>query len=65
MNPGLGGFQWSGSYSSWGGELRVKTVPSQYTQLGLYAAFPNQTNKHNNGLDFDGTPYIPGSFICG
>lgn len=56
---GIANIPWSGSYTSWGGELRVKPVDWQYIQLGLYGAFPGTTTKKNNGLDFDGVPYTP------
>ncbi|HEY5891724.1 MAG TPA: carbohydrate porin [Chthoniobacterales bacterium] len=56
---GIANMPWSGSYTTWRGELRVKPVDWHYIQLGLYSAFPGTTTKKNNGLDFDGVPYTP------
>ncbi|HEY5753251.1 MAG TPA: carbohydrate porin [Chthoniobacterales bacterium] len=60
---GIASLPWSGSYTSWGGELRVKTADWHYVQLGLYSAFPGTTTKKNNGLDFDGVPYTDRSLF--
>jgi porin len=48
------GVPWGGSYSAWGGYLRVKPVDWHYIQAGLYLAIPEGAATSNHGLDFQG-----------
>jgi len=58
FNSGRGlaanGIPWSGSYSAWGGYLKVKPIDWYYAQAGLYLAIPFGTATSNHGLDFAG-----------
>jgi len=58
FNSGRGlsanGFQWGGSYSAWGGYIKVKPIDWYYAQAGLYMAIPQGNVSANHGLDFQG-----------
>jgi carbohydrate-selective porin OprB len=58
FNSGRGlsanGIPWGGSYSAWGGHLKVKPNDWYYAQAGLYLAIPQGTATNNHGLDFAG-----------
>lgn len=51
INPNL---PWGGSYSTWGGYLRIEPTDWAYAQSGLYLAYPFGTNPLNHGLAFQG-----------
>lgn len=51
---GLNGIPWGGTYSAWGGFVKVKPVDWYYAQGGLYLAIPEGTATNNHGLDFAG-----------
>jgi len=55
-NRGIGanGIGWGGSYSAWGGYLKVKPTEWSYLQSGLYVAIPNAGTTSNHGLFFAG-----------
>ena len=50
------GFGWGGSYSAWGGYIKVKPLDWYYLQSGLYMAIPGATATSNHGLFFAGAP---------
>lgn len=56
INPNL---PWGGSFSTWGGYLRVQPTPWLYAQSGLYLAYPFGTNPLNHGLSFAGYQMDP------
>jgi hypothetical protein len=64
FNSGRGlsanGFQWGGSYSAWGGYIKVKPIDWYYAQAGLYMAIPQGNVSANHGLDFQGFRPDPG-----
>ena len=63
---GLGGdIPYGGSYSAWGGTLRIKPVKWQYTKAGLFMSYPNAASSQNNGLMFQGIPGSNGLFFMG
>lgn len=51
INPNL---PWGGSFSTWGGYLRIQPTDWSYLQSGLYMAYPFGTNPMNHGLAFRG-----------
>ena len=55
-NRGIGanGIGWGGSYSAWGGYIKVKPVDWYYLQSGLYMAIPDASTPSNHGLFFAG-----------
>lgn len=61
FNSGRGlsanGFQWGGSYSAWGGYIKVKPIDWYYAQAGLYMAIPQGNVSSNHGLDFQGAQH--------
>jgi porin len=63
-NRGIGanGIGWGGSFSSWGGYMKVKPVDWYYLQSGLYVAIPNTNTPSNHGLFFAGAPADNGIF---
>ncbi|MEI6035359.1 MAG: carbohydrate porin [Verrucomicrobiae bacterium] len=65
---GANGIPWGGSYSAWGGHLKVKPVDWYYAQAGLYLAIPQGTSTDNHGLDFAGyriNPNLNGLYFLG
>jgi porin len=60
------GIPWGGSYSAWGGYLKVKPVDWHYVQGGLYLAIPEGAATSNHGLDFQGyrpNPHLNGLYF--
>ena len=55
-NRGIGanGIGWGGSYSAWGGYIKVKPTEWYYLQSGLYMAIPDASTPSNHGLFFAG-----------
>ena len=55
-NRGIGanGIGWGGSYSAWGGYIKVKPLDWYYLQSGLYLAIPDASTPSNHGLFFAG-----------
>jgi porin len=55
-NRGIGanGIGWGGSYSAWGGYIKVKPLDWYYLQSGLYMAIPDAGTPSNHGLFFAG-----------
>lgn len=55
-NRGIGanGIGWGGSYSAWGGYLKIKPFDWFYLQSGLYLAIPDTGTPSNHGLYFAG-----------
>lgn len=51
INPNL---SWGGSFSTWGGYVRVEPTEWLYAQSGLYLAYPFGTDALNHGLSFQG-----------
>ena len=45
---------WSGSYSTWGGHMKIKPTDWYYLTTGLWLAIPFGLDTHNHGLDFAG-----------
>lgn len=60
INPNL---PWGGSFSTWGGYLRIEPVDWAYVQSGLYLAYPFGTDPLNHGLAFRG--YAPDPSLNG
>ncbi len=60
INPNL---PWGGSFSTWGGYLKVEPTSWLYAQSGLYLAYPNGTDPLNHGLSFQG--YAPDPSLNG
>jgi porin len=56
INPNL---PWGGSFSTWGGYLRIEPVSWAYAQSGLYLAYPFGTDPLNHGLSFRGYAQDP------
>lgn len=58
-NRGIGanGIGWGGSYSAWGGYLKVKPLDWFYLQSGLYMAIPDASTPSNHGLFFAGAQH--------
>ena len=55
-NRGIGanGIGWGGSYSAWGGYIKIKPLDWYYLQSGLYLAIPDASTPSNHGLFFAG-----------
>lgn len=51
INPNL---PWGGSFSTWGGYVKVQPLEWLYGQSGLYLAYPFGTDPLNHGLSFQG-----------
>lgn len=51
INPNL---PWGGSFSTWGGYIKLQPTNWAYVQSGLYLAYPNGTDPLNHGLSFQG-----------
>lgn len=60
INPNL---PWGGSFSSWGGYLKIEPTDWSYVQSGLYLAYPFGTDPLNHGLAFRG--YAPDPSLNG
>jgi len=60
INPNL---PWGGSFSTWGGYLKVEPTDWLYAQSGLYLAYPFGTDPLNHGLAFRG--YAPDPSLNG
>ncbi len=56
INPNL---PWGGSFSTWGGYLKVQPNAWFYAQGGLYLAYPFGPNPLNHGLSFAGYQIDP------
>lgn len=56
INPNL---PWGGSFSTWGGYLKLQPTTWSYVQGGLYLAYPFGTNPANHGLSFEGYQINP------
>ncbi|MDX2080017.1 MAG: carbohydrate porin [Terrimicrobiaceae bacterium] len=56
INPNL---PWGGSFSTWGGYVRVQPTSWLYAQSGLYLAYPFGTDPLNHGLSFAGYQLDP------
>ncbi|MCX7869409.1 MAG: carbohydrate porin, partial [Terrimicrobiaceae bacterium] len=56
INPNL---PWGGSFSTWGGYLRIEPADWFYAQSGLYLAYPFGTDPMNHGLSFQGYQLDP------
>jgi len=51
INPNV---PWGGSFSTWGGYIKLEPTDWAYAQSGLYLAYPFGTDPNNNGLAFAG-----------
>jgi porin len=51
---GANGIGWGGSYSAWGGYIKLKPWDWYYVQSGLYVAIPDASTPSNHGLFFAG-----------
>lgn len=51
INPNL---PWGGSFSTWGGYIKVQPTNWLYAQSGLYLGYPFGTDPLNHGLSFAG-----------
>lgn len=51
INPNL---PWGGSFSTWGGYLKIQPTSWSYAQSGLYLAYPFGTDPLNHALSFQG-----------
>ncbi len=60
INPNV---PWGGSFSTWGGYVRLDPTNWLYAQSGLYLAYPFGTNPLNHGLSFSG--YAPDPSLNG
>lgn len=56
INPNL---PWGGSFSTWGGFLKVKPTEWFYLQSGMYLAYPFGTDPLNHALSFEGYQIDP------
>lgn len=56
INPNL---PWAGSFSTWGGYVKVQPTSWLYAQGGLYLAYPFGQNPLNHGLSFAGYQIDP------
>ena len=55
----INGIPWGGSFSTWGGSLKVDPVDWYYLTTGLYMSYPQATNTANHGLAFSGFAQDP------
>ncbi|MEO6848766.1 MAG: carbohydrate porin [Chthoniobacterales bacterium] len=53
---GLNAIPWGGSFSTWGGYLKVNPTEWYYAQTGFYLAYPFGNDSNNRGLSFAGYP---------
>lgn len=60
INPNL---PWGGSYSTWGGYVRLEPTKWSYLQSGMYLAYPFGTDPMNHALSFQG--YAPDPSLNG
>jgi len=51
INPNL---PWGGSFSTWGGYIKLEPTNWLYAQSGLYLAYPFGADPLNHGLSFEG-----------
>jgi carbohydrate-selective porin OprB len=56
INPNL---PWGGSFSTWGGYLRLQPTAWLYAQSGLYLAYPFGADPRNHALSFAGYQIDP------
>jgi porin len=63
---GLGGdIPYGGSYTAWGGTLRIKPTKWHYAKAGLFMSYPDSNDSLNNGLMFQGIPGSNGLYFMG
>lgn len=60
INPNV---PWGGSFSTWGGYLKIQPTNWSYVQSGMYLAYPNGTDPMNHALSFRG--YAPDPSLNG
>lgn len=56
INPNL---PWGGSFSTWGGYVKLQPTAWFYAQSGLYLGYPNGTDPRNHALSFAGNAQDP------
>jgi len=54
-SKGIGGnIPFSSSFTTWGGDLKIKPVSWYYAKAGLFMSYPQATSSSNHGLAFQG-----------